>query len=125
MESCHEGTFQGKSVFCALTSAGSSPAYAEELVDATMPERIYEIARGFGSAELGKDSQGDPASSGESDGTSTGCISMAAPKGGSATTSSSPPAGAAPRFLEKINEWNRDKRFGKAYIDSDGDPHSR
>lgn len=24
--------------------------------------------------------------------------------------------------LEKINEWNRDKRFGKAYIDSDGDP---
>lgn len=29
-------------------------------------------------------------------------------------------AGAVP--LEKMNEWNRRKRFGKAYLDSDGDP---
>ena len=24
--------------------------------------------------------------------------------------------------LEKINEWNRDRRFGRAYIDTEGDP---
>jgi hypothetical protein len=24
--------------------------------------------------------------------------------------------------LEKINEWNRDRRFGRAYLDGEGDP---
>ncbi len=24
--------------------------------------------------------------------------------------------------MEEINAWNRDKRFGKAYLDDDGDP---
>lgn len=28
-----------------------------------------------------------------------------------------------PMSAGKINEWNRDKRFGKAYLDDDGDPH--
>ena len=28
-----------------------------------------------------------------------------------------------PMSAGKINEWNRDKRFGKAYLDDDGDPY--
>jgi hypothetical protein len=27
-----------------------------------------------------------------------------------------------PMSATKVNEWNRNKRFGKAYIDDDGDP---
>ncbi|MBD3785531.1 MAG: YbjN domain-containing protein [Sphingomonadales bacterium] len=28
-----------------------------------------------------------------------------------------------PMSAGKINEWNRDKRFGKAYLDDEGDPY--
>jgi hypothetical protein len=118
-----KGLSKGSLFFCALMSAGSSPAFAEELVDATMPERIYEIARGFGSAELGKDSQGDPRIIGRVDGTKYGVYFYGCAKGRECDDIQFSAGWSGPKVsLEKINEWNRDKRFGKAYIDSDGDP---
>jgi hypothetical protein len=29
---------------------------------------------------------------------------------------------STPVPLERINEWNRSQRFGRAYLDKDGDP---
>ena len=49
-----KGLSKGSLFFCALLSAAAGPAFADSLIDATKPERLHEIARGFGSAELDK-----------------------------------------------------------------------
>ncbi|MDR1360479.1 MAG: YbjN domain-containing protein [Deltaproteobacteria bacterium] len=83
-----------------------------------------EIAKGFGSATLGKNESGDPMITGRIDGIKYGiyffdctsnkdCRSIQFSAGWSTTDKPS---------WDKINEWNRDKRFGKAFLDTDGDP---
>ena len=67
-----KGLSKGSLFFCALLSAAAGPAFADSLIDATKPERLHEIARGFGSAELDKDSQGDPRITGRIEGTKYG-----------------------------------------------------
>lgn len=112
-----------KVLICSsLILGGASPALAQ-LVDATNPSRIYEIAKGFGSAELDKDSDGDPKITGRIDGTKYGiyfygcsngknCDDIQFSAGWSGTEVS----------LEDVNRWNLQKRYGKAYLDQDGDP---
>jgi hypothetical protein len=99
-----------------------SPAI-DTLIDATMPERIVEVAKGFGSAELSKDGDGDPLISGRIEGKKYQ-ISFFGCSGGSKchdirllTGWSKTKVG-----LEQTNEWNRTKRFGTAFLDNEGDP---
>lgn len=108
-----------------LTAIASGPAAADtpELVDATMPEKIVEIAKGFGAAELGQDTEGDPFITGRMDGnkyqiTFYGCsegkrcqdIQFVSGWTGAKVT------------LEQLNAWNSSKRYGKTYLDQTGDP---
>jgi hypothetical protein len=97
---------------------------AEELIDAKKPAAILNIAKGFGSAKLGTDSEGDPLITGRIKGTKYGIyfygcnskgedcddIQFNAAWSGVKTT------------LQTINQWNAEKRYGKAYIDNEGDP---
>lgn len=94
----------------------------QDIVTARDPAVIYEVARGFGNAVQEKDGDGDPRITGRAEGIKYsiyfyGCTNhtncediqfFAYWKGVKAS-------------LETINAWNAGNRFGKAYIDKDGD----
>lgn len=108
-----------------MVGLGTTTVGAAQLVTAEEPEQILEIAKGFGSARLKKDSTGDPMIVGRMNGTKYGiyfygcnkqhkeCDDIKFGAGWSGETVS----------LKKINEWNRAKRFGTAYLDKEGDPN--
>lgn len=102
---------------------GAAPLQAAPLVDASDPERLMQLARGFGSASLERDDYGDPLITGRIDGYKYGIyfygcaqnrqcndVQFAAAWGGHQVS------------WQTINDWNRTKRYGKAYLDQDGDP---
>lgn len=93
-------------------------------VDATKPDEILSIAKGFGSAELDKDSSGDPKITGRISGTRYGILFYGCRSGSRCRSiqfyASWDISKRIP--LERINKWNNDKRYGKAYLDSDNDP---
>ncbi|AWI79602.1 YbjN domain-containing protein [Parazoarcus communis] len=108
--------------FSSLLLACASPSLAA-MIDATDPSRIYEIARGFGSAELGRDGQGDPRIVGRIDGTKYGIYFYGCRKGKDCDDIQFSAGWSGTKVsLEKINRWNLEKRYGKAYLDRDGDP---
>lgn len=97
---------------------------AGEKVYASDPEKILEIVKGFGSADLVRDDAGDPNIIGRIDGTRYGvyfygckdhrnCTDIQLSAGWSGVKVS----------LSQLNEWNRGRRFGKAFLDDEGDPH--
>jgi len=110
---------------CLAAVLSMPAAYAENLISAEDPDEIMNIAKGFGSARLKKDSGGDPLITGRIDGTRYqisfyGCDSEGKKcddiKFGTAWS-------GIEVSLEEINEWNRGKRYGVAYLDNDGDPN--
>lgn len=111
----------------AATALFIGTAQAQDLVDATTPEAIVDAIENQGYiAKLTKDSGGDPLIRASGDGTNwavyfygcqddnTGCtaiqfhVSYGLDKGLS---------------LKAMNEWNRDHRFGRMYLDDENDPH--
>lgn len=109
--------------YCAQGAAWAEAPAGVALIDATTPEKVLEVAKGFGSAELGKDAEGDPSIFGRIDGKKYQ-ISFFGCSGGAnchdirfMTGWSETKVG-----MEQTNEWNRTKRVGTAFIDRDGDP---
>lgn len=106
-----------------LLLLGTGTLQAAPLVSASNPAEILSIAKGFGSAELGVDDTGDPNITGRIDGTKYGiyfydckngkdCAALQFSAGWSGTSVG----------LQDLNEWNREYRFAKAYLDREGDP---
>lgn len=108
----------------ATALLATAPVLSAPLVDATDPSEIVNLARGFGSANLDTDGEGDPMIIGRINGTKYavyfyGCddgrrcreIQFTAAWSGSDVT------------MSEINEWNVTTRYGKAYLDEDGDPN--
>lgn len=97
---------------------------ADELIDATKPEAILNIAKGFGSAKLSKDSEGDPLITGRIRGTRYGIYFYGCDSEGADCDDIQFNAAWSnvKVSLEAINQWNAQKRYGKAFIDSEGDP---
>lgn len=101
----------------------SSAAMAQN-IDATQPDSILNIARGVGSADLSTSEQGDPMISGRIDGTRYtlfffGCTNKVN------CTSIQFYAGwemENPVSTRDLNDWNRTKRYGRAYLDNSNDP---
>lgn len=106
-----------------LAISATGTAFAAEIIDATKPEQILAIARGFGSATLEKDKSGDPKIVckiedikfgiyfyGCSGGKNCNAIQFAAGWSGQEIT------------LAAINKWNTEKRLSRAFLDSDNDP---
>lgn len=101
----------------------AQPAAAVELIDGTDPTQILDIVKGFGSAELATDGAGDPSITGRMEGIRYGIFFYGCTDGRDCSelqlstgwTDSRPD-------LERLNAWNRDHRYGKAYIDDENDP---
>lgn len=109
-------------VATALAVVGT-PAVAQQLIDGSNVDEIANIARGYGSVSVGTAGSGDPQISGKIDGISyylflrncsdvhTDCEDLNFYAG---FLDNKQP-------LDAINAWNRDKRFGRAYLDADLD----
>ena len=106
----------------ALALSLSASVQAQDLIDGSNVEEILNLARGYGSASLGAQDNGDPSISGRIEGVlytitfmnctdNRDCESINFYSGFAENKQS----------MEAINAWNRDTRFAKAYLDSDLD----
>jgi len=101
---------------------GSALAAGSDLVDGNDVKAILELARGYGDADIEKQDNGDPKIKGEMDGITYAIYFM-----NCTDNKNCEDVNFYAGFLDLkpdmdvINAWNRDKRFGKAYLDSDGD----
>jgi hypothetical protein len=108
-------------MICTGVSTGISTGSAvAQTVAATDPASVVKSLQGAGyKAELGKDSTGDPLISSSSSGTGFavyfyGCTKNIACK--TVQFSASYENSTPPATLARINEWNREKRWGQAYL---------
>jgi len=111
-------------LFAAALLTSPAPLAAQTLVDATSLDSIAEIAQSYGEATLDTDNTGDPMISGLIGQTNYvvffyGCTDNADCSTIQFMSSYTNIDGVD---LDVVNTWNADKRFGKAYLDSDGDP---
>lgn len=102
----------------------ASAALAQDDFDARSPQSLLAIAKGFGTATLLSDQLGDPKIEARLAGRSYSILFYQCSADKTRCDSfqffwGMEKAGIAP---EQINEWNRSKRFGKAYLDEEGDP---
>lgn len=108
----------------ALLIVLAGTATAQDLVDGSDPAVILEIAQGYGTAELSKDSVGDPMVSGRMSGINYVIFFYGCNDAGKECNSLQFRAAWAADGMthELMNEWNRTKRFGKAYLNQEGNP---
>lgn len=109
-------------VFAASVMVFSASAGAQSMVDATNPADVLEIAKGYGSAELKRGSDGDPLIEGRLNGRSYAVFFYGC-KGGRNCGSLQFYWGIDKKnvALSSINDWNQGKRFGRAYVDKNGE----
>lgn len=107
---------------CVLALGTALPAQAQTLIDGSQVDEILNIARGYGAATLDKTRNGDPMIQGKIEGVSYQVFFMNCTDHASCEDLNFY-AGFIDnkQTLDVINAWNRDKRFGKAYLDSDLD----
>jgi hypothetical protein len=107
------------------TAAPQASASTGSLIDATDVDAILAVAKVYGDATASKDSHGDPIVKIKSKGNSwviyfygcskgASCASVQFYYGFTATTKPTP---------AQINDWNKTKRWARAYIDDENDPN--
>ncbi len=102
--------------------AAANTVQAQDLVDARNPDRLLSLLNAVGEASLGRDSSGDPKISGSIDGISYSVIFYGCVNGrlcDDIIFRAGWSGGSVP--MRRINDWNRTKRYGKAFLDDDGD----
>jgi hypothetical protein len=114
--------------FALCILAGSllpvTTASAQTIVDATDPEAIINLMRGFGSAVLETDDVGDPMIVARIDGTRFLVLFYGCEDGAGCKSIQFRAAweSAGNISMGQLASWNADKRFGKAYLDDVKDP---
>jgi hypothetical protein len=105
-----------------LLAAAPAAAQNRPMVDARNPAQIVEIARGFGSAELEKNADGDPRITGRINGTRY-IINFMGCRENRNCTHIIFRAGwnDAKATFDEVNKYNSTKAFGVVYLDRDGD----
>jgi hypothetical protein len=104
-------------------SCGLAAATESEILDATDPEGILNIARGFGAATLGTDSVGDPQVTGRIEGNAYTIFFYGCADGRDCTNLQFSSGWISDDVdLNMINSWNRGTRFARAYLDDEDDP---
>ncbi|HUS52634.1 MAG TPA: YbjN domain-containing protein [Thermohalobaculum sp.] len=105
-----------------MAAALAAPtAQAGEIVDATDPAAVLEIALSHGAASLKKDAMGDPLIEGRIEDKGYRLVFYDCDEGRECKSIMF----AAVWELENLTDasmadWNREQRFGKAFIDEDG-----
>lgn len=109
----------------ALGALAATPAAAQSLVDGSKVDDIVTLARGYGSATLETQGNGNPRIAGNIKGVPYYVFFMNC-DAGAACEDLNFYAGFADikPTMDALNAWNRDKRFGNAYLDSTSMPPS-
>lgn len=99
-------------------------ASAQEMIDGKDPEAVVNLVRGYGSATLEKAADNTPMVRGRIESTGfviyfygcddddVNCRSVGFRASWNVDNAT----------VEAVNAWNRDKRFGRGFLDEDGDP---
>lgn len=105
------------------SAAAQAPASCTNIVDGSDPARIFHLARGHGSAEISTDKHGDPKIDGRMHGARYQIYFYGCKNGEQCTSVQFRSAftQTVKQTVERMNEWNVSKRFGKAAIDKTGD----
>lgn len=120
-----------RSLFAFLSIAvmafiSAPAAKAQDLVDGSNVKAIMDIARGYGSASLSKQKNGNPLINGRINGIKYGIYFYSCKEGANCTAMQFYAGwkvgdAAEDAKVTKLNEWNRTKRWGRAYLDRVGD----
>lgn len=104
---------------CALTSVAVQAALAEdsEIYDVADPETISEIAKGFGTSSIDKDSSGDPMVVGRLQGLKYVIYFYGCEKGENCKSIQFSTGYTDPFTAEQANEWNTKFRWIKSFAD--------
>lgn len=109
--------------FGPITAAGVMPVAAQALVDATDPEAVVRFALKYGEAALETDSAGDPMIVGTMEGTTYTVVFYGCQANANCTTLLFRAGFAKPGFSDTdMGNWNRERLYGRAFIDAEGDP---
>ena len=106
-------------------SGSRSRSRSDGLIDATRPRAILSVAKGYGTAKIGRTKKGKPKITGRLAGFKYGVYFYGCNKQHTGCKNIQFAAyftGVSGLSEYKINDWNRRYRFGKAYLDKDGDP---
>ena len=114
----------------AVSGAAEAASRNDTVVDSITGKEFASLLAEFGyDVEVDKDDQGDPYFITSTNGTNFVVIFYGCDKNPSSIkrvcgdvqfrSSYEAPDAAS---LDRMNNWNRDFRFGKAYVDADGDP---
>ena len=111
-------------LLAVLLAAWPAGAGAQTLMDATDPEAVAAIVRGFGAARIGRSGDETPMIDGRIDGTPFAVFFYECndEKAECRSVSFSARWAVSGISLETVNEWNRVSRFGRAYLDGEGRP---
>ena len=117
----------GPALAAAITAAmlAAPAAGAEETIDATDPERILAIAHSFGEAALTTDNLGDPLIEGRIGEKGYRLLFYGCSENRDCKTLMFSAGWEDDDRTDELTDammadWNREKRFGKAYLDQDG-----
>ena len=102
-------------------TSDATPAPVAGLVDARNPQALADIASAFGPAETDKDSLGDPMVRGQMEGVHYAIYFYGCENGGACRNLQFRATWDYKGATEAdVTRWNREKRFGKAYLDAEG-----
>jgi hypothetical protein len=114
-------------LIAAVSIALPAMAFAQSLIDGSNPQQILKAAQKFGAAELTKDQEGDPLIRGEIEGARYIVFFYSCTKGANCKEleflsfyTASDGLSRQDR-MARCNQFNAERRFGKAFIDQDGD----
>ena len=106
-----------------ITMATMVPVQAQPILTGNDVEEIVSIARGYGAARLERQSNGDPKITARFESVTYQVFFMNCTANANCEDLNFY-AGFldSPQSVEAMNAWNRDRRFGKAYLDDALDP---
>lgn len=111
-------------LIAVLAIGFTAPAAHAQQVSAARPESVADVIRGKGfDVEITKDDEGDPLIRAEGKGYKFIVLFYGCTNGKDCQTITFYAGWAeGTSDVNKINDWNRTNRFGRAYIDKDEDP---
>jgi hypothetical protein len=116
---------KGKFVLTALAAAASAAPGQAQMVQAQDPESVVKAMHSAGfTAKLGVDKIGEPKIDSSVGGTKFFVFFYNCVEKKECATVQFQSAYKLEKSvtLDRINEWNRSQRFGRAYLDKEGDP---
>jgi hypothetical protein len=99
----------------AFLASGATVASAQDIFTIADPEIVLSVAKGFGSAEMDKDSGGDPMVAGRIQGLKYVIYFYGCKEAKDCRSIQFSSGYTDPWTIEKANEWNKKFRWVKAY----------